>query len=96
MIDSRCGLHCTTCTYKEPCGCGGCIETNGHPFHGACPVAQCCQKKAFTTAENVRNCPVSCYGAIHAIPSRAIRRTAHAWNSAEYGARKRKENRNVR
>lgn len=76
MIDSRCGLHCTTCTYKEPCGCDGCIETNGHPFHGACPV--------------------SCYGAIHAIPSRAIRRTAHAWNSAEYGARKRKENRNVR
>ena len=97
MIDSRCGLHCTTCTYKEPCGCGGCIETNGHPFHGACPVAQCCQEKGFfTTAENVRNCPVSCYGAIHAIPSRAIRRTAHAWNSAEYGARKRKENRNVR
>ena len=47
MIDSRCGLHCTTCTYKEPCGCGGCIETNGHPFHGACPVAQCCQEKGF-------------------------------------------------
>ena len=47
MIDSRCGLHCTTCTYKEPCGCGGCIETNGHPFHGACRVAQCCQEKGF-------------------------------------------------
>ena len=31
MIDSRCG----------------CIETNGHPFHGACPVAQCCQEKGF-------------------------------------------------
>ncbi len=96
MIDSRCGLHCTTCTYKEPCGCGGCIETNGHPFHGACPVALCCQKKAFTTAENVPSCPVSCCGAIPATPSRAIRRTAHAWNNVVCGARKRKENRNVR
>ena len=44
-IDSRCGLHCTGCEYKESCGCGGCIETNGHPFHGECPVAVCCQNK---------------------------------------------------
>lgn len=45
MIDSRCGLHCTGCEYKETCSCGGCIETNGRPFHGECPVAVCCQKK---------------------------------------------------
>ena len=43
MIDSHCGLHCTGCKYKETCGCGGCIETNGRPFHGECPVAVCCQ-----------------------------------------------------
>ena len=96
MIDSRCGLHCTTCTYKEPCGCGGCIETTDTRSTEPALWRSAVRKKAFTTAENVRNCPVSCYGAIHAIPSRAIRRTAHAWNSAEYGARKRKENRNVR
>lgn len=47
MIDSRCGLHCTTCTFKEPCHCGGCMETSGHPFHGECPVAICCQEKGF-------------------------------------------------
>jgi len=47
MIDSRCGLHCTGCGWKESHGCGGCIETNGHPFHGACPVAACCQDKGF-------------------------------------------------
>lgn len=45
--DSRCGLHCTGCEYKITCGCGGCIETNGHPFHGECPVAVCCQNKGF-------------------------------------------------
>lgn len=31
----------------EPFLCGGCIETNGHPFHGECPVAMCCQEKGF-------------------------------------------------
>jgi len=45
MIDSRCGLHCTDCPYKESHGCGGCIETGGHPFHGECPVALCCREK---------------------------------------------------
>lgn len=45
MIDSRCGLHCTGCAWKESHGCGGCVETQGHPFHGECPVAGCCQNK---------------------------------------------------
>ncbi len=44
-IDSRCGLHCTGCQWKESHGCGGCIETMGHPFHGKCPIALCCQDK---------------------------------------------------
>lgn len=48
VVDSRCGLHCTGCTYKTTCGCGGCIETNGNPFHGECPVAKFCQNKGFT------------------------------------------------
>ena len=43
MIDTRCGLRCETCSYKAPCSCDGCISTNGHPFHGECPVALCCQ-----------------------------------------------------
>lgn len=47
-IQSRCGLLCKGCAFKEPCGCGGCIETNGNPFHGECPVAVCCQSKGFT------------------------------------------------
>lgn len=47
MIDSRCGLSCTGCEYKERCGCGGCIETEGRPFHGECPVAMCCQEKEY-------------------------------------------------
>lgn len=48
MIDSRCGLNCTGCAWKESHGCGGCIETRGRPFHGECPIAICCQDKGFT------------------------------------------------
>lgn len=48
MIDSRCGLHCSDCSWKETHGCGGCIETAGHPFHGACRIAGCCQDRGFT------------------------------------------------
>ena len=47
LIDTRCGLRCESCSYKAPCNCGGCIATNGHPFHGECPVAVCCQEKGF-------------------------------------------------
>jgi predicted metal-dependent phosphoesterase TrpH len=48
VIDSRCGLHCSDCGYQEKCGCGGCIETGGKPFHGECPIAVCCQGKGLT------------------------------------------------
>jgi len=47
MVDSCCGLHCTSCQWKESHGCGGCIETKGHPFHGECTIAICCQNKGF-------------------------------------------------
>ena len=47
-VQSRCGLLCSRCEYKESHDCGGCIETNGHPFHGECPVAVCCQNKGYT------------------------------------------------
>lgn len=48
MIDTRCGLCCTGCAWKESHGCGGCIETQGHPFHGECAIALCCQDKGLT------------------------------------------------
>lgn len=43
MIESRCGILCFSCNFRETCGCGGCIETNGQPFYGDCPIAKCCQ-----------------------------------------------------
>ncbi|NLG26141.1 MAG: type 1 glutamine amidotransferase-like domain-containing protein [Clostridiales bacterium] len=47
-MDTRCGLRCAGCGFKESHGCGGCIATNGHPFHGECPIAVCCQDRGLT------------------------------------------------
>jgi len=45
VIDTRCGLNCVNCAFRERTKCGGCIKTNGHPFHGECSVAICCQNR---------------------------------------------------
>ena len=49
-VQSRCGLLCKWCEYKEPFGCGGCLAMNGKaPWgHGDCDVAMCCQTKGYT------------------------------------------------
>lgn len=44
-VDTRCGLRCEGCEFVKSHGCGGCIATDGHPFHGECPVAVCCQSR---------------------------------------------------
>lgn len=47
-VQSRCGLLCKFCTYRDSHNCIGCIETRGNPFHGECPIAKCCQSKGYT------------------------------------------------
>lgn len=44
MIESRCGITCSTCTYKEQTGCLGCVNIK-QPFWGECPLKSCCETK---------------------------------------------------
>jgi general stress protein 26 len=44
-IQSRCGLLCNYCSFKESHNCRGCITTKGNPFYGECPIAVCCQER---------------------------------------------------
>lgn len=44
-VSAYCGLVCETCEYRERCSCGGCVKSLGNPFHGKCPVAECCIQK---------------------------------------------------
>lgn len=44
-INTYCGLDCTSCQIGAQCGCGGCMATEGKPFHGACALAKCALEK---------------------------------------------------
>ncbi|MFZ5951100.1 MAG: DUF3795 domain-containing protein [Candidatus Rifleibacteriota bacterium] len=50
MIESRCGIVCRNCDYREKMNCGGCVNIS-KPFWGEkCPVKACCESK------NLENC----------------------------------------
>ena len=44
MIESRCGIVCSNCEYREQMGCKGCVAIQ-QPFWGSCQVKQCCESK---------------------------------------------------
>lgn len=45
MIESRCGILCSNCEYKDSTGCKGCVNID-KPFWGEqCPVKSCCEDK---------------------------------------------------
>lgn len=47
MVESRCGLLCGACEYREPMHCDGCVQID-KPFWGeSCPVKACCEGKGF-------------------------------------------------
>lgn len=54
---SMCGLYCNNCEFVEKCGCKGCFESNGTPFHGICPIAQCCIKNKFEHCGSCKEFP---------------------------------------
>ena len=48
MVQSRCGILCDECEYKEKTGCKGCVNIQ-KPFWGEkCPVKSCCEEKGNT------------------------------------------------
>lgn len=44
MIESRCGIECSKCEYREQMNCKSCINID-KPFWGECPVKSCCENK---------------------------------------------------
>ena len=45
MIESRCGILCCKCEYRDGMNCGGCVNIK-KPFWGdSCPVKDCCEAK---------------------------------------------------
>ncbi len=45
MVESRCGILCSECEYREQMGCAGCIHID-KPFWGeGCPLKTCSEEK---------------------------------------------------
>ena len=48
MIESRCGILCGECAYREQPGCTGCTRIQ-KPFWGdSCPVKACCEERGYS------------------------------------------------
>ena len=47
MVESRCGIRCSECDWREKMDCKGCIHID-KPFWGdSCPVKDCCEAKGY-------------------------------------------------
>lgn len=46
MVQSRCGILCNECSYREQVQCKGCVNIK-KPFWGeSCPVKSCCESNS--------------------------------------------------
>lgn len=43
MTESRCGLKCSTCEYREQTSCKGCTLIDRPFWAESCPVKSCCE-----------------------------------------------------
>lgn len=60
LISTFCGLDCTSCRWKEPCGCQGCTATEGFAFHCTnepCPIAKCAKDKGVLYCGDCKSFP---------------------------------------
>ena len=56
-FESRCGVYCSKCEYKEKVNCPGCIKAEGKMFWGECELAKCCIEKELQHCGKCQNCP---------------------------------------
>lgn len=45
MVQSRCGLLCSECAYREQMGCSGCVQMEKPFWADSCPVKSCCETR---------------------------------------------------
>ena len=45
MIESRCGLLCSECKYRDIMKCPGCLKIKKPYWGKSCPIKNCCESK---------------------------------------------------
>lgn len=56
VVESRCGLVCSECSYREPTHCPGCSNTT-KPFWGECRVKSCCEGRQLSHCGDCQEFP---------------------------------------
>ena len=57
MIESRCGIKCHECKYRDEVNCAGCIAID-KPFWGdSCPIKDCCEARKHEHCGQCANFP---------------------------------------
>lgn len=59
MVESRCGLVCSTCTYREQMNCSGCTNIDKPFWADNCPVKACCEKQFYAHCGQCTQFPCS-------------------------------------
>ena len=57
MIESRCGILCSECEYKEQVNCKGCVNIDKLFWGDRCEVKSCCEDKGFLYCGKCDNFP---------------------------------------
>ena len=76
MIESRCGILCSSCDYKEKMNCKGCINIEKPFWSESCPVKACCEGKKLS------NC-----GQCSTFPCELLKKFAYDEKQGDGGAR---------
>ena len=57
MVESRCGILCGQCQYREQMGCAGCVNIDKPFWADACPVKACTEGKTHAHCGQCQNFP---------------------------------------
>lgn len=74
-IESRCGIECSKCEFKDSMGCKGCVNIK-NPFWGECAVKKCAEEKN-----------LKCCGECKEFPCELLNSFAYDENQGDNGLR---------
>lgn len=75
-IESRCGIICSECEFKESMGCAGCTNID-KPFWGeSCPVKKCAEERK-----------IECCGECNEFPCELLKSFAYDKEQGDDGLR---------
>ena len=83
MIESRCGLRCSDCNFRESMGCKGCVNMDKPFWADSCPVNHAVKRRACSIAANAMASFVLYYILLLTTWSKAI--TAQESSNAKNG-----------